>query len=152
MMSIPFFKVCKLLDDLEALYCSTISLLREVRIKKVSDVWINWFIQNRNTLDAMHKDDPSVSFTLRPETLVDRDYSFNKVTFERFIARSLFMIVQLRDTFAGYEKDGDYLALPSKTQGGPREIVRNDFGYRVERIMSEMGRDERSRWKRLRTL
>ncbi|KAG4030135.1 hypothetical protein MFRU_013g01580 [Monilinia fructicola] len=142
MMSIPFFKVCKLLDDLEALFCSTIPLLKEVRIKKASDVWINWFKQNRNTLDAMHKDDPSVLFTLRPEILVDRDYNFNKVTFERFLARSLFMTVKLRETFAEYEKDGDYLALPSNTQGGGREIVRNDIGYRVERIMKEMGRDE----------
>ncbi|QSZ32610.1 hypothetical protein DSL72_002189 [Monilinia vaccinii-corymbosi] len=141
MQSIPFFKVCKLCDALEALLCPIMPLLKEVRSKKMSDVWTEWFKHHREALDAMNKDDPSVLFTLRPEALQDRDYNFNKATFERSIARTFYMTVKLRATFAGYEKDGDYLSLPPNIPGALGEAIRNDLGYRVERIMKEMGRD-----------
>lgn len=147
MKSIPFFKVCKLLDDLDAIFCRTIPLLPQTRIQKVGDAWIDWFRSNRDTLDAMHKDDVSVLFTLKPEILEDRDYNiYDETKFERFLARALCMGVNERKRYAKSVEEFNggrtYLAVPSKTGLGLDEIVRNDIGYRVERIMKETGRDE----------
>ncbi|KAF7914398.1 uncharacterized protein EAF01_000804 [Botrytis porri] len=71
MKNLPFYKVCKLLDELEGLICRFPPLLPKTLKEKVSDTWIRWFKLHRDTLDAMHKDDPSVLFTLKPEVLDD---------------------------------------------------------------------------------
>ncbi|ESZ93414.1 hypothetical protein SBOR_6207 [Sclerotinia borealis F-4128] len=92
----------------------------------------------------MHKDDPSVLFTLKTEALDDRDYDLNEVVFERFIARTFCMNVELRGDFKKYAEDGPYLSVPSGAEGGCNNIVRNDLGYRVERIMRKMGRDQKA--------
>ncbi|KAF7859668.1 hypothetical protein EAF04_008747 [Stromatinia cepivora] len=140
MKSIPFYKVCKLLDEFEGLLCRTVQLLPDVRLQKMSHAWISWFKLHRDALDAMHKDDPSVLFTLKPEALDDRDYDFNEVTFERFIARTFCMTVEQRAKFKSFAENGPYLSVPNP-KGGCNDIVRNDIGYHVERIMKEIGRD-----------
>ncbi|KAJ8061730.1 hypothetical protein OCU04_009528 [Sclerotinia nivalis] len=106
----------------------------------MSHAWISWFKLHRDALDAMHKDDPSVLFTLKPEALDDRDYDFNEVTFERFIARTFCMTVEQRAKFKSFAQNGPYLSVPNH-KGGCNDIIRNDIGYHVERIMKEIGRD-----------
>ncbi|APA13629.1 hypothetical protein sscle_11g083990 [Sclerotinia sclerotiorum 1980 UF-70] len=75
----------------------------------MSHAWISWFKLHRDELDAMHKDDPSVLSTLKPEALVDRDYDFNQVTFERFIARTFYMTVEQRARFKSFTENGLYI-------------------------------------------
>ncbi|KAK6598441.1 DNA ligase 4-like protein 1 [Botrytis cinerea] len=141
MKTLPFYKVCKLLDELEGLICRFPPLLPKILKEKVSDAWIRWFKLHRDTLDAMYKDDPSVLFTLKPEVLDDRDYDVHKVTFERFLARYFYMTVEQRATFKEFE-EGDGTLIPVwNLKAGRDDLVRNDIGYRVQCIMKYIGRD-----------
>ncbi|TGO11709.1 hypothetical protein BTUL_0103g00060 [Botrytis tulipae] len=141
MKNLPFYKVCKLLDELEGLICRFPPLLPKLLKKKVSDAWIRWFKLHRDTLDAMYKDDPSVLFTLKPEVLDDRDYDVDKVAFERFLARYFYMTVEQRATFKKLE-EGDGTLIPVwNPKAGRDDLVRNDIGYRVQCIMKYIGRD-----------
>ncbi|KAF5870897.1 putative atp dependent dna ligase domain protein [Botrytis fragariae] len=141
MKNLPFYKVCKLLDELEGLICRFPPLLPNILKEKVSDAWIRWFKLHRDTLDAMHKDDPSVLFTLKPEVLDDRDYDIHKVAFERFLARYFYMTVEQRATFKKLE-EGDGTLIPVwNPKAGRDDLVRNDIGYRVQCIMKHIGRD-----------
>ncbi|KAF7945306.1 hypothetical protein EAE96_010083 [Botrytis aclada] len=141
MKSLPFYKVCKLLDELEGLICRFPPLLPKTLKEKVSDAWIRWFKLHRDTLDAMHKDDPSVLFTLKPEVLDDRDYDVHKVTFERFLARYFHMTVEQRATFKKFEEGDGTLVPVWNPKAGRDDLVRNDIGYRVQCIMKHIGRD-----------
>ncbi|KAI9651096.1 hypothetical protein NHQ30_001133 [Ciborinia camelliae] len=116
-------------------------ILPKILKEKVSDAWINWFRYNRDALDAMNKDDPSVLFTLKPEALDDRDYNLSEETFGRFLRRTFGMTEERRQEYEAFKNDGEYLAVPSDAKPGVNIIVRNDIGYRVERIMKKMGRD-----------
>ncbi|KAM0161735.1 hypothetical protein ACHAQE_004030 [Botrytis cinerea] len=141
MKTLPFYKICKLLDELEGLICRFPPLLPKILKEKVSDAWIRWFKLHRDTLDAMYKDDPSVLFTLKPEVLDDRDYDVHKVTFERFLARYFYMTVEQRATFKEFE-EGDGTLIPVwNPKAGRDDLVRNDIGYRVQCIMKYIGRD-----------
>ncbi|KAF7923200.1 uncharacterized protein EAE98_007905 [Botrytis deweyae] len=141
MKTFPFYKICKLLDELEGLICRFPPLLPKILKEKVSDAWIRWFKLHRDTLDAMYKDDPSVLFTLKPEVLDDRDYDVHKVAFERFLARYFYMTVEQRATFKKLE-EGDGTLMPVwNPKAGRDDLVRNDIGYRVQCIMKYIGRD-----------
>ncbi|KAF7948110.1 uncharacterized protein EAE97_003521 [Botrytis byssoidea] len=141
MKSLPFYKVCKLLDELEGLICRFPPLLPKLLKEKVSDAWIRWFKLHRDTLDAMYKDDPSVLFTLKPEVLDDRDYNVDKVAFERFLARYFYMTVEQRATFKKLEEGDGTLVPVWNHKAGRDDLVRNDIGYRVQCIMKYIGRD-----------
>ncbi|KAF7877037.1 uncharacterized protein EAF02_008257 [Botrytis sinoallii] len=141
MKTFPFYKLCKLLDELEGLICRFPPLLPKNLKEKVSDAWIRWFKLHRDTLDALYKDDPSVLFTLKPEVLDDRDYDVHKVAFERFLARYFYMTVEQRATFKKLE-EGDGTLIPVwNPKAGRDDLVRNDIGYRVQCIMKYIGRD-----------
>ena len=45
MKTLPFYKVCKLLEELEGLICRFPPLLPKILKEKVSDAWIRWFKQ-----------------------------------------------------------------------------------------------------------
>lgn len=116
-------------------------LLPAVRKKEESNIWIEWFRKHRNALDFLEPDDPSVLFTLKPEALTDREYGFDEKTFELLICRALRTTVEQRAMYKKFADGGPYLSVPTG-KGSCYEMVRNDIGYRVERLMKYMGRDE----------